>query len=315
MTPLVSVIVPCFNAAPWLGEAIESVLAQTHPAIETIVVDDGSTDESVAVARRYAPRGVQVVTQPNRGASAARNHGLRLARGAFIQYLDADDLLSPRKLEIQLARLREEQPRRLATCRWGRFETDAAQARFVDDEVFRDFHSLDWMLLHSSAAKMMHPAAWLVPLDVAQDAGPWNETLSLNDDGEYFARVVLASSGIAFAAQPEASTYYRSGIAGSLSRRRSTAACVSLHRSAELLESHLLSRDSSATTRQALADHWQYIAFELYPDAPGLSLDAEARSTRLGGSAIRPPLGPRAALFSRVFGWRLARLIVQRLAR
>src|SRR5690606_18693900 len=106
---------------------------------------------------------------------------------------------------------------------------------------------------------------------------------------------------------PDAATYYRSGLVSSLSRRRSQAACVSLHRTGQLLQQHLLAAENSARVRQALADHWRHLVYELYPDAPALSRDAERRSAELGVSHIPPPLGSRARLLSRLIGWRLAR--------
>src|SRR5689334_12629004 len=92
--PRVSILVPCYNAARWLPATLASALAQTESSIEVIVVDDGSTDESLAVARSYESRGVRVFSQRNAGASAARNRAMREARGEFLQFLDADDLLS-----------------------------------------------------------------------------------------------------------------------------------------------------------------------------------------------------------------------------
>src|ERR1035437_7664048 len=229
-------------------------LAPTHPHCEIIVVDDGSTDSTLAVARSYESREVRVLSQANSGASAARNRALQLARGDFIQYLDADDLLSPEKIAAQLTVLHARAPGILATCRWGRFEDDPARARFVDAVVFRHFPPVDYLLPHTREARMMHPGAWLVPRNVADRAGPWDERLSLNDDGEYFARVVLASAGIVFTPDP-AAAYYRSGIGGSLSQRRSPRALASLALSVELVAAHLAAAEDSDRTRQALADY------------------------------------------------------------
>jgi glycosyltransferase involved in cell wall biosynthesis len=89
---LVSVVIPCYNQAHFLGEALESVAAQTHEPVETIVVDDGSTDETSAVA---AAHGVRCVRQENRGLSEARNTGFRASSGDMLLFLDADDLLAP----------------------------------------------------------------------------------------------------------------------------------------------------------------------------------------------------------------------------
>ena len=103
MTELVSILIPAYNASRWLTECVESALAQTWAHKEIIIVDDGSKDDTLAVARRYESRAVKVVTQANTGAPEARNHALRLAQGDYIQWLDADDVLHPQKIKLQLA--------------------------------------------------------------------------------------------------------------------------------------------------------------------------------------------------------------------
>jgi GT2 family glycosyltransferase len=102
-TPLVSVVIPCWNQGHYLGEAIESVLAQTYPELELIVVDDGSRDNSYEVAARFP--GVRCLRQPNRGVAAARNAGLAESRGEFSIFLDADDRLLPGALEVGMRAL------------------------------------------------------------------------------------------------------------------------------------------------------------------------------------------------------------------
>jgi len=95
-SPLVSVVVPCRNQANYLRAALQSVAAQTYPSVETLVVDDGSTDDTAGVA---ADAGAQLLSQPHAGVSAARNRGLRAARGTYIVFLDADDELMPDAIE------------------------------------------------------------------------------------------------------------------------------------------------------------------------------------------------------------------------
>jgi glycosyltransferase involved in cell wall biosynthesis len=101
---LVSVIVPVYNAAATIGETLMSARTQTYLNIEIIVVDDGSTDQSRAIAARHAAQDgrIRVVSQSNQGVAAARNLGIRLARGALVAPIDADDLWSPQKLEKQV---------------------------------------------------------------------------------------------------------------------------------------------------------------------------------------------------------------------
>ena len=104
---LVSVVVPAFNAADTIDETLTSVRAQTYRALEVIVIDDGSNDDTAARARRFADFDARfrVVTQANGGVAAARNHGVALARGEFIAPVDADDLWAPTKIEKQVAAL------------------------------------------------------------------------------------------------------------------------------------------------------------------------------------------------------------------
>ena len=102
----VSVVIPCYNGASFLRETIDSVLNQTHPALEVIVVDDGSTDDSAAIAASYGPP-VRVIRQKNQGQSAARNRGMDEAQGEWVGLLDADDRWVPNKLERQFDALRD----------------------------------------------------------------------------------------------------------------------------------------------------------------------------------------------------------------
>lgn len=103
-SPLVSILIPCFNAGRWVGAAIDSALAQTYAPKEVVVIDDGSTDESLDVIRRYEGR-IRWETGANRGGNAARNRLLDLSRGAWLQYLDADDYLTPDKVAGQMRTL------------------------------------------------------------------------------------------------------------------------------------------------------------------------------------------------------------------
>jgi glycosyltransferase involved in cell wall biosynthesis len=102
-TPLVSVIIPCYNQGGFLGDAIESVLKQRYPRREIIVVDDGSNDDSSKVAANY--EGVILIRQPNRGLSAARNAGVEASAGDYLVFLDADDMLLPHALQTGVSNL------------------------------------------------------------------------------------------------------------------------------------------------------------------------------------------------------------------
>jgi glycosyltransferase involved in cell wall biosynthesis len=104
-SPLVSIVIPCHNAAPWVADAIGSALAQTYSPTEVLVVDDGSTDRSIDIIRSFG-KPVSLILQKHSGASKARNKGVERASGEFIHFLDADDILFPhcikRKMEAAL---------------------------------------------------------------------------------------------------------------------------------------------------------------------------------------------------------------------
>jgi len=305
MPPLVSIIVPCYNAAPWLAPTLESALAQQGIAAEIIVVDDGSTDESLRIARQFESRGVRIETQANRGASAARNRGLRLAQGAFLQFLDADDLLDPSKIRLQVDMAAGLDPGMVLCSAWSRFADTPGPAAGPPELLCRDADPVSWVVAKFAHNAMMHPAAWLVPRALAEIAGPWDESLSLDDDGEYFTRVVLASRGVRCC--PAARSFYRSGLAGSLSRAKSDRAWESAYRSLRLSGARLLAAEDSPRTRGAYATALQHYIYDAYPRAAACRREAAGKVRELGGSSLPPPGGPKYRLACRVLGWRLAK--------
>ena len=119
MTPAVSIIVPAFNQEKWIAETLDSVLAQSIPDWECIVVNDGSTDGTEAIARSYAQKDarIKVVCQANGGLSAARNTGIRASQAEFILPLDADDKIAPEYLKKALARFKAHPNTKLVYCK------------------------------------------------------------------------------------------------------------------------------------------------------------------------------------------------------
>ncbi len=307
MKPLVSILIPCYNAQAWLTETLESALAQTWSNKEIIVVDDGSKDHSLVVAKQFELHGIKVITQQNRGASAARNRAFQEAQGDFIQYLDADDLLAPDKVERQVQLLAGGNSDYVAAGEWARFYKNPSEAVFTPQPLWADMSPVEWLICTWEGNWMMHPAAWLVPRQIAEQAGFWNESLSLNDDGEYFCRVVLASAGVKFCWG--ARTYYRSGISSSLSGSKSRNAFESALHTLELNTNNLLAREDSQRTRQTCATQFQRFIYEVYPDLPNLRQQAQEKVQQLGGSDVKPYGGPMFQLLSRTVGWQQAKRI------
>lgn len=277
--PLVSVIIPAFNSERWIEHALSSVVEQTWDNIEIIVVDDGSTDGTADVARKLKDRHTRVISQANRGAGAARNCGLVSAAGDFIQYLDADDMIGPTKLAVQLAALSREPPRSVASCAWARFTVDPGLAVVHSEPVWTVDDPVEWLVESLSGRGMMQPAAWLIPRDVADAAGPWNESLTLHDDGDYFARILANSSRNVFVS--EAVVYYRD-VPGSLSRRRTRDDIVSALTVARSREATLLSRRDDQAARRAVATQYAQFVYEFGSIAPDLAGSAMSAIRSLG---------------------------------
>jgi len=304
--PLVSILIPCRNAGPHIAATLESAFAQTWPACEVVLVDDGSTDESLASARRFESRGLRIISQSNRGAAAARNAALRAARGAWIQFLDADDLLHPEKIARQMAAAADAPAGTVFTARWGRFTDDPTRVSYPPgNPLFADLAPGAFLQAWASHDCMMHPAAWLVSRALADAAGPWDERLSLNDDGEYFTRIVGAATAVRWCG--DAVSFYRSGLADSLSAQRSRRHLDSAFRALRLITGHMLRLEDSAAMRRAAADLCQRFAYDYYPAAPDLVGTAEDLARDFGGSDL-PPLGGRGfQLARRMLGWKAAR--------
>lgn len=316
MPAAVSVVIPCRNAAPWLGEAIESCLGQSWRDLQIIVVDNGSTDGSLELARRYESGAVVVLECEREGASAARNLGLARAEGEFIQFLDADDVLDADKIRVQLERLASAPPRAIASGAWARFRRSPREAVFAPEPVWRDLAPEQFLIASWRGGGMMPNFAWLTPRALIDAVGPWNEALNLNDDGEFFARVVLAASGVAFCAA--ARGYYRSAGPGSISSRRDGDAFCSAFKAVDLSCGYLLQRCDCDRARQACATHYQRFAYDAYPAAPALVAQAQRRALALGGSELRPGGGRAFRLLARGLGWKFGRrcqLAWQRLRR
>ena len=271
-----------------------------------IVVDDGSTDRSVEIVASFAGPNLKLVKQANRGQTAALNVCLSHASGDYVQYLDADDLIEPDKIERQVARLIRNRPRYVASAEWGRFYHHRNENEFNPEPVWRDLNPIDWLALsRAEGLGMMLPALWLIPIAIVRAVGPWEEELTLNNDAEYFTRVLLPSDGVLFC--PGARCHYRSGVPRSLSGRKSLRAWQSQFRVLELCESYVRAREDSDRIRRGFSLSWQHLAHGCYPYDSKLSARALARARALHAITVRPDGGRTFKIASYVVGWRIAR--------
>src|SRR3989475_12805478 len=147
MKPLVSILIPAFDAQDWVADTITSAVRQTWPRKEIIVVDDGSRDHTLSIARQFAAKEVSVVTQANQGPSAARNKALSVCQGDYIQWLDADDLLAPDKIPRQMEAIERCQSKRtLFSSSWGYFFYRLKRAEFNPTPLWCDLSPVEWLI-------------------------------------------------------------------------------------------------------------------------------------------------------------------------
>jgi len=313
MNPLVSILIPAYNSEKWITATIKSALAQTWSNKEIIIVNDGSKDNTYKVAKEFESESVRVFSQKNSGASAARNKALSESKGDFIQWLDADDILAMDKIEVQLS-MGDSNPQSkiLLSSAWGFFYSRIKKAKFVPNPLWKDLPPLNWLVNHIGEGHYMYPAAWLVSRKLTELAGPWNERLSYNDDGEYFCRVVASSELVKFI--PESLSYHRGGNLSSLSRSAGSEKAVeSLEQSITLCIDHLLKLENSELTREASVKHLKKMLSMIYKENSNIIIKAQKKITELGGSVTSVTKTSKFIIIQKIFGERIALFIKSKL--
>jgi glycosyltransferase involved in cell wall biosynthesis len=305
--PLVSILIPAYNAQDWIAETLQSAIDQTWPRKEIIVVDDGSKDRTLEVARRFASKNVIVLSQENQGAAAARNYALRLSQGEYIQWLDADDLIAPRKVEAQLAALRHSDSKRvLLSSSWAFFNYRPRRAYFIPTPLWQDLSPVEWLVRKLAQNLHMQTATWLTSRELCEAAGPWDTRLFVDDDGEYFCRVLLASEGTRFV--PGARVFYRNTPSNRLSQigtsdKKKDAMLLSM----KLHMGYLRSLEDSDRTRRACLTYIQNWLDTFYPERPDIVSELQEIARALHGGLEPPRLRWKYAWMRPVFGWRTAK--------
>lgn len=307
MKPLVSILIPAYNAERWLPYTLYSALAQTWPNKEIIVVDDGSKDRTLEVARQFKSDRVRVVTHANQGAAATRNTAYQMCHGDYIQWLDADDLLSPDKIALQMERAEQlGNERLLLSCGWSSFLHRYYQAKFVPTPLWCDLSPTDWLIRKMSLNLHMQTATWLVSRNLTEAVGPWNTTLAVDDDGEYFCRVLLASDQVCFV--PGAKVYYRDSGAESLSYIGTSS--KKLDAQWQSMQQHircLRSLEDSDQARAACVDYMQNWLHFFYPGRPDLVAQMHSLAQDLCGSLRIPGLPWKYSWIAPLLGYQAAR--------
>ena len=168
--PMISVVIPCYNAERWLGATLRSVLAQDWPSLEIIVVDDGSSDRSAELVRTQFPA-VTLVQQKNTGVAAARNNGIANAKGDWIAFVDADDIWLPGKLHAQWQALTLQPGGRMAYTAWHVWPCSAPEPEAT---LLKDLGQQS-----TDASLWDGPTGWIYP-DLLEDCCVWTSTVLMH---------------------------------------------------------------------------------------------------------------------------------------
>lgn len=216
---LVSVIIPCYNAERFLASTVQSVFEQTYSHVEIIVIDDGSTDSSAALIRSFDER-VRAEFGPNQGASAARNRGTTLARGEFVQYLDADDILAPHAIEQRVSALQAAKAD-IAYSDWEKLIEVVPGAFRLGEKIATQLEHLDADPIAALLKFWAPPAALTYRRNIVEKIGGWKEWLPIIQDARFLQDAGLL--GGTFVHVPGIGAQYRVLLDVSLSRRSEKA--------------------------------------------------------------------------------------------
>jgi glycosyltransferase involved in cell wall biosynthesis len=230
--PLVSVIVPAYNAARFLPESLPSVLAQTWTDFELIVVNDGSTDDTVACVEAFTDPRIRLVTQANRGLAGARNGGIRVARGTFIALLDADDLWHPEKLARHVAHLQANPAIGVSYSASAFMDDEGRDMHLMQSPKLRDVTPRDVFLRNpvgnGSAPvirrRVLDAIAFAAPTGVEGELWYFDERFRQSEDIECWLRIALSTAWV-FEGLAEPLTRYRvnaGGLSAALDKQHAT---------------------------------------------------------------------------------------------
>lgn len=290
---LVSVIMPCYNAELFIRDGIESVLRQSHPRVELVVVDDASTDQSWAVIQGYGKALIAERSTRNHGACYSRNRGAALASGRFLMFLDADDCIAPDTIEA-LAGAMESTGSELAACKWS-FLVRAGddwipiESGFPEDPPDGDF-LLAWL-----SGWYIPPCALLWDSAAFDEIGGWDESLAANQDGDLVLRALLRGMGIRKADGGLGLYRKQPDVQATISTTVSPRTVESRLRVFRKVEDSLQMSGNLNRYRIPLGRSYYELAREAYSVDLDTARDCEYRAWTLAGD--RAPSGTRAHRF------------------
>lgn len=309
--PEVSIILTNHNKWPYIRESINSILNQSHVNWELIIVSDSCNDASVDYVAQVNDKRVKKFNVDFKNAAKSRNFGFEKSSGKFIQYFDADDILAKKKIETQLESLRTNKLG-LSVCRTLAISEDGTFMEEIDREFLDEPNPIEFIFsLYSNPYRgMVQPNAWLFSRELHEIAGIWNENLTLDDDGEFFCRIILKSERIIFC--NEILNFYRKfrKINHSLSSLKNLNSLESGYLSAVLKVEYLLNcgKFSKKQIDKVNASFFSVIASDSYLINQKV-YKMSMKKCNLAGCFYNPYPGGVSYFFSSLIGWRVVKVI------
>ena len=304
--PLVSVLIPLYNAEKYLSDTLDSILSQTYKSIEIIIVDDGSTDNSFKIVKSYEKKydSIKVYSQINSGAASARNKAFSLSNGEYIQYFDADDIMHPEKISSQIEALKKYnfRPDIAAIGQWFRFYDQIHNLTKQSLKTYRNYDdTLGFIVDAWSNAHYIIGQAWLISRPLHEKVGDWDKKISVLDDSVFFGKIAYQAKKIIYV--PNSIVYWRQDNLNSLSKNTTK----------EGMQSHLLACDNYVEIvkddldypgmKKALALEYSKFIYVAYPRYMDLIKKAEETIVELGFDTPLPLPTTKFRLAEKIMGF------------
>lgn len=308
-TPLISILIPLYNAEQYIEETITRALEQTYSNIELIIVDDHSTDQSLSIAQKYACNNIHIYTNPKKGGNAARNYAFQMSKGEYVKFMDADDYCSKDMVEKQLKAILEKGTQKsLAFSPVEMLYPDGSLVvphREIDKDYFPGIELLidiwkgkGWNCPH---CHLMHRS--LVTL-----AKGWDETIIKNRDGEFFARIAsLADKALSV---KDTYAYWRQTGIG-VSTKRSIESHASMLKSYDIISSLILHYKDSTDNRKICAKYISFFVYQYYPEIKPLLPEIDKLLLKLKQPLILPNR-KILIILKFILGWKRALTIIKK---
>ena len=298
----VSILIPCYNAEKFVAETLDCCLKQTYKNVEVVLVDDGSEDRSYDIAKTFESEEIRVFKQPNSGACHARNFAFEKSSGDYIIYLDADDIINPEFVEEHIRSIEDVSSKSVSFGVWDRFREHTNESLFFLLGIYKDYDSAFQLLLDMwVSGDMLACTCYMTPRELIAESGGWDETVLKNQDGEFFARVLMLADKAVFV--PKSRIYYRTGEYLTVSKASSEKKVASMLDTFVSYKNHALVREDSKRVREALSINFTLFMYLYGNRFPKLYKRAKEEIKALGVGYILKNEPPRVISLCKVIGF------------